>query len=373
VCKFKVMQANKNKIPRVPPKIPKWEDEEIIPNKSSSQKINTFDDHAVVLYEIEVRGGPFSGAGRRIWHRSTEKDDNSTCPHWIRAHNRNYFFAKDINDTVEDVYPTVPPICSEGKAHTWEWKSDSAWKIDKTRARQIQIGEIYVPGYRAPSMAGYSAVDEKGWEYSTDLARFDDRQRPMRGVLRLTDRVRRRRWVRHVEIEGHRNVKVQENAFSVQDDKISHKAEGNQGRSSLPVSSPSQAAQLPLEEKESGNEARRSFQGLDGDDSTSPSKIVKKDSPRHNRPKSHAPTQAERVRDSVNDRFKTLTSSKATIDENVFKKVDKAFWNRKLPGVGNKPLIITATLKSHDDSMWDVADAVMMELNETEKSNLKPF
>eukprot|EP00588_Corethron_pennatum_P008842 CAMPEP_0194274130 /NCGR_PEP_ID=MMETSP0169-20130528/7294_1 /TAXON_ID=218684 /ORGANISM="Corethron pennatum, Strain L29A3" /LENGTH=405 /DNA_ID=CAMNT_0039017247 /DNA_START=20 /DNA_END=1237 /DNA_ORIENTATION=- len=403
------MQANKNKVPRVPQQIPKWEDEEIIPKKSSSQKTSTFDNHTVVLYEVEVRGLPFSGA-RRKWHRSTEEDDNSACPHWVRAHNRKYFFAKDNNDTVEDVYPTVPPIYSEGKkAHTWEWKSGSTWTIDKTRSRQIQIGELYVPGYRTPSAEGYSAVDEKGWEYSTDLARFDDRRRPMRGVQRLTDRVRRRRWVRRVEIEGHRNVKVQEKAFSVQEGKISRKAEGNQGKSSLPVSIPSQAAQLPLEEKESSNEVRRNFQGSDGDDScpssSNPEKESKSESasaneqvadiptqaelsslcrhrvasdsndikpaphkepsPRHNSTKSHTKTQAERMSDSLKDNMKTLKSSKATMDKQIFKKVDKGFWNK------NKAVDVAATIKSHDDSIWDEADSVITELNKKKHINSK--
>jgi len=403
------MQANKNKVPRVPQQIPKWEDEEIIPKKSSSQKTATFDNHTVVLYEVEVRGLPFSRA-RRKWHRSTKEDDNS--PHWIRAHNRNYFFAKDINDTVEDIYPTVPPIYSEGKkAHTWEWKSGSTWTIDKTRSRQIQIGELYVPGYRTPSAEGYSAVDEKGWEYSTDLARFDDRRRPMRGVQRLTDRVRRRRWVRRVEIEGHRNVKVQEKAFSVQEGKISRKAEGNQGKSSLPVSIPSQAAQLPLEEKESSNEVRRNFQGSDGDDSCPSSSNPEKESKSENasaheqvadvptqaelsslryrrvapdsiqnisrlvwsprgikpalhkdepslcqrRTKLHTPTVAECTRDSLNDKFKTLKNSKATMDEKIFKKSDNAFWN--------KTVDLATTVGSHDESFWNLVDSVVIDVN----------
>lgn len=46
-------------------------------------------------------------------------------------------------------------------------------------------------------MCGYNPVDKDGWEYSTDLKRFNDPDRAPRGVCRWSDKVRRKRWIRY--------------------------------------------------------------------------------------------------------------------------------------------------------------------------------
>jgi len=168
------------------------EDEEIIPPKLSSSSHDAPNKYAVVIYEVEV------WSMKLKWHRSTE-NDSIQHPSWVRPHQRPIPNALYIGKDVANACPIVPHIYSrnEKKNEKWEWETKH-WQFDKKRSRQIKIGEKYSTTYQSPALLGYVPVDKDGWEYSTDLKRFDDLERAPRGICRWSDKVRRRRWVRFV-------------------------------------------------------------------------------------------------------------------------------------------------------------------------------